>query len=418
MEEVVTLPTEKLIINLSRPGDAIILDYLTPFERTLWEDKTREALKIGIVAIKAASPVLDAKIVEEKFKDAQREMDNLLKDFKSELNNNLKDYFDREKGHVNRTFTDIFGPNGQLHSRLERAIGPGSEFAKKIDPAHKESVVSSIEKVVQDLLVERLTALSKEFSLDAEGSAISRLRKTLEEKIDEIKQTVTKLEVKKEEAEKGTQKGRTFQEDVYAVIECLSRKYEDIPYYCADTSGLIPRCKTGDVLCEISNSDGNKIIIEAKKEMGYTLNKALEELRQAKENRGAQIGVFVFAKGYEPKELGSFRIHDLDTVCVYDEEEQDIESSLLRAAYTVARANAIKLKKSKEVGADLSSILRHVHTLANELEKFNSIKSGLDNARRAIENVDKATENLKAEIKKTLDLIDFELKKGTSAKSI
>ena len=172
MEEITASQTETLIIKLSRAEDTIILDYLMPFEKTVWEDKARDALKVGVVAIKTASPVLDAKIVEEKFKDAKREMDNLLKDFKNELNGNLKEYFHNEKGHVKTIFTDIFGPSGQLHQRLERQLGPESNFTKKLDPDNKESVIASVEKTVEELLVEKLKGLTDEFSLDKEGSTI------------------------------------------------------------------------------------------------------------------------------------------------------------------------------------------------------------------------------------------------------
>ncbi len=397
-----TISTKRLVINLSRPNDSTILDYLISFDEELWEDKARDALKVGVVAIKNASPVLDAEIVEEKFKEAQTEIDNLL-----------KHYFDKEKGHVQSTFTDIFGPNGQLHQRLERAIGPGSDFAKKIDPAHKESVIASIENAVKELLVEKLNGLTEEFSLDKEGSALSRLRKSLDDPIDEIKRILARLEGKKEEAEVGTQKGRNFQEIVRKAIAEFCERYHDVSDYCADKPGIKSR-KTGDVVCEINNSDGNKVVIEAKKEKGYTLRKALEELKEAKENRGAEVGVFVFASGYEPDDVGSFGIYGQDIVCTFDEEERDIESSTLRAAYTVARTSVIGTKKVTKVGVDLDAVTRNIKSLLQEVEKFDDIKDKLDKAKRSIEGVDEAIKSLKTEIKKYLDIIDFELKKGSS----
>lgn len=418
MQESAISTTETLTINLSRPNDSVVLDYLLPFDRTLWEEKSRDALRVGVVAIKNVSPVLDAKIVEEKFKDAQAEIKGLLDNFKDEFNGNLKDYFDKEKGHVSKSLAEIFKPEGQLHQRLEKVLGAGSEFAKKLDPAHKESVIASIEKTVQELLVENIKSLTEEFSLDKEGSAISRLHKFLEEKIAEIKQAVVKQEAKMEEAELGTRKGRDFQESVYLVIQDLCKRYSDVPDYCADKPGLMQRCKTGDISSEIAHSDGNKVVVEAKKMSGYTLRKALEELKEAKENRGAQVGVFVFAKGYEPEEVGNFQIHKHDIVCTYDEEGQGIESSMLRAAYTVARANVLKLQGAPVEGTDSGAIAKHVNSLLQEIEKFNGIKSGLDSAQRNIESVRKAIEDLRTEIKKYLDLVDLELKKCTTPKHV
>lgn len=395
-----TTRTEQLVINLSRPADDIILNYLIPFDKPLWEDKAREALRVGVVAIKATSPVLDARIVEEKFKD-----------FQDEIKGYLKEYFDKDKGHVSSIFAEFFNPDGRLHQRLEKVIGPGSEFAKKLDPANKESVIASIESIVEELLAEKIDELKGEFSLDKPDSAFSRFHKSL----DELKESIASKKAKEEEAELGTQKGRDFQESVYQVIERLGKRYGDVPHYCADEAGLIPKCKTGDIVSEIIDSHGYKIVLEAKVSR-YTLKKALEELKEAKENRGAQAGIFVFAKGYEPDEVGSFGIYNQDVVCTFDEEE-DVESSMLRAAYVVARHNVIKAKLKIEVGADLNAVAGHIHSLLQEIEKFDGVKAGLDTARRAIESVDKATESLRTEIKKYLDLIDYELKKGPAPKA-
>lgn len=48
MEEATIPHTERLVINLSRPDDAIVLDYLMPFEENLWGEKAREVLKVGV----------------------------------------------------------------------------------------------------------------------------------------------------------------------------------------------------------------------------------------------------------------------------------------------------------------------------------------------------------------------------------
>lgn len=397
-----TAGPEQLVLNLSRPTDDIVLNYLIPFDRLLWEDKAREALRVGVVAIKATSPVLDARIVEEKFKD-----------FQSEIKGYLKEYFDKDKGHVSSIFNEFFNPDGRLHQRLEKVIGPGSEFAKKLDPANKESVIASIESIVKELLATKIDELKGEFSLDKPDSAFSRFHKSL----DALKESIAGEKAKEEEAELGTQKGRDFQESVCQVIERLGKRYGDVPHYCADEAGLIPKCKTGDIMSEIIDSDGNKVVLEAKKS-GYTLKKALEELKEAKENRGAQAGIFVFAKGYEPNAVGSFVVYNQDIICTFDEEEKNIECSMLRAAYTVARHNVIKSKRLiTEVGVDLNTIAGHVNSLLEEIKKFDSVKTGLDGAKRAIESVDKATESLRTEIKKYLDLIDFELKKGPAPKA-
>ena len=58
--------------------------------------------------------------------------------------------------------------------------------------------------------------------------------------------------------------------------------------------GSLKNCKVGDGVVEIgdessSNSNGGRIVLEAKRQKRYSLKQALEEIRLARSNRGAQV---------------------------------------------------------------------------------------------------------------------------------
>ena len=60
--------------------------------------------------------------------------------------------------------------------------------------------------------------------------------------------------------------------------------------------GSLKNCKVGDGVVEIgdessssNNSNGGRIVLEAKRQKRYSLKQALEEIRLARSNRGAQV---------------------------------------------------------------------------------------------------------------------------------
>src|SRR5262249_46067366 len=109
-------------------SDPTVVEYLQRFDASQRPDKALKALKEGDIAIRSASPTLDAQVV------------------------------------------------GRL---LEQQLGPGSDVARALDPNNKKSVVAVIEARVQALVEAKLEKVLEEFSLDRKESALSRFRAML-----------------------------------------------------------------------------------------------------------------------------------------------------------------------------------------------------------------------------------------------
>ena len=70
-------------------------------------------------------------------------------------------------------------------------------------------------------------------------------------------------------------------------------------------AGAIPHAKKGDVLITMGSDTvgaGRKIVVEIKNEKGKTYQSAIDELIEAKRNRKADVGVFVFQNRQRLKE--------------------------------------------------------------------------------------------------------------------
>jgi hypothetical protein len=112
------------------------------------------------------------------------------------------------------------------------------------------------------------------------------------------------------------------------------------------TIGKLLRCRKGDIAIRLgaeSAAPGAGIVIECKEDRSFTESLALEELSEARPNREAQIGVFVFSAATAPSHLPPLRRVGNDVLCVWDKDDPSTDV-ILTAALSVARALVIRQK--------------------------------------------------------------------------
>jgi hypothetical protein len=68
---------EKMVLTLE-VTDTVVFEYLLRFSDDERPQKALDALKVGVIAIQSASPSLDTRVVEEKFRQVEREIDEKM----------------------------------------------------------------------------------------------------------------------------------------------------------------------------------------------------------------------------------------------------------------------------------------------------------------------------------------------------
>lgn len=320
--------------------DLNVLSYLAQFsdEETQIE-KVTEALKVGVIAIQSASPTLDTTIVQSHFSELDTQMRESLTTFQRDVKNNLTNYFEEGKGVVPKSIDDIFGEDGTLASTFQRffdpdegrlsqlmqtQIGPDSTLGKSLDPENKQGVIAVLEARVQELVEAKLDDVLKEFSLDEDNSAMSRLHGLVSDSFEKINRVMGHADGTAEEAKKGHVKGMRFEKALYDdFFVSLCTGLDDEPTLVRAVPGHLDGCKTGDLLSELGDSTGapgERIVVEVK-DREVKLKDARTELKEAKINRKAAIGIYVFARGTEPTEVGDFRRIGDDFFCTVDRDD-------------------------------------------------------------------------------------------------
>lgn len=391
----------KLDITLST-SDAIIVDYLAKFDEGARPAKALEALRVGVIAIQSASPALDTRVVEEKFREVEGRLQTHVQGFRDELQKSLDDLFKSGSGSVHRSIDQMFGDQGRLTglmnqyfgadggkvaALLQAQIGPASPFAKVLDPASRDGVILRLQEAVKREVEAQVQKVVEQFSLDSDQSGLSRMRSVLQQRLDAMKDENAKFfaEMKeamgveagrRQEAEKGTEKGREFEVALYDHVARIGRELGDATENVRSIVGAVARSKVGDyviMLGDTSAAPEKNIVIEAKKDSSYRMKDAGDEMVAAKENREAEVGIFAFAKGYEPPEVGDFLRVGSDFFVTVDEDDLAAGRPLvfLEAAYKIARASIVASSRKDETeGIDLDKVKQEIESLIRELERF------------------------------------------------
>lgn len=419
-----------------RISDPQIISYLNKFNEDQRQQKAIEAMKVGIIALESASPTLDARIVEEKFKNAEDAINRCIQDFQLKSGNTLKEYFDEkgempakldaflgERGKLHLLFSDYFRKDGGALVRLINSqIGPGSEFFKSLDPTSRESVIAKLEDTVKKNLDSALKDLSAQFSLDEENSALSKLKKSIRDQIEELKKSnsesfaniikeLSHAKGKAEEAKLGTRKGLELEELLYEYLspKCINKN--DMISSTGKTAGIIKQCKVGDLCIGIDEDlipTKKLIVIEVKGSMGYTMQKAIDELDKGKKNRKASIGIFAFEKGYEPDDMGDLKIHGHDFYITIDRIALENGEPLpyLNAAYDLSRLLVLAFEKEKsEVSFDREFFEAKVKEILDIVLKLSDIEASAKQISSSAGTLKKQIESFRVNIQTEIGLL-------------
>ena len=182
------------------------------------------------------------------------------------------------------------------------------------------------------MLAETRQSIDENLTLDNEQSALARLRKQLTDVLDDIQTKnqrfqedvsgkLASLVTRHQEEMRSTTHGISFEDEFCAFLQREAQRAGDVFTASGSKPGAIPRCKTGDAVIQIGTeaaAAGERIVFEAKSSKKYSLADARQEIEEARKNRSASVGVFVFAKDTAPQGLQPFTRIDHDLFVIWD----------------------------------------------------------------------------------------------------
>lgn len=288
---------------------------------------------------------------------------------------------------------------GDLHTirkefSLDNEEGALSRLVNRVERANRmilnefssDNESSALNKMAH-LLESTNKNIDARLSLDSDESSLSRLRremlgvieginKTNSEFHEQVKVSLEAIKVRRAEAARSTLHGFDFQQVLSSFVQQEAQRQGDVFESTDETTGIISRCKVGDfvvILGEESAAPQARIVFEAKNDRSYNLKTALSELQKARENREAQVGVFVFSRSAAPEGIESLSRFGKDIVVIWDAEDP-LTDILLKSAISVARMIAVQDRRvSEDATADINEMKNAIDALFRDVVVLDEI---------------------------------------------
>lgn len=375
------------------------------------------------------------------------------------FNERVKRLVDGDNAEIARVIRgQISGDGSELARTLTAHVGAESPLMHKLDPNAKDGLINALAESIGNTLKEQRELILRELSpnndegalsqtvsqltkkhgevsealknqinelvgqlsMDNEGSALKRIRHEIKGVLDaqskenrefqaEVREKLTEMTARRQEAAKSTRHGLVFEEAVFDFIKERSQKAEDVAIPTGNTVGNIPRSKKGDAVIELGPEHvaaGARIVVEAKADASYSIDRARAELEEAKKNRDAGVGLFVFSSTSAPTGIDAFRRYGSDLVVIWNEEDA-ASDAYLDAGISVAKALCVQSKsRSDEVGADMEAINKAVRAIEKEAKGLDEIKTLTTTIKNNSEKILTRAEIMKESFRKQIDVLD------------
>jgi hypothetical protein len=118
-----------------------------------------------------------------------------------------------------------------------------------------------------------------------------------------------------------------------------------------------------------------------------------EELREAKQNRAAAVGLVVFSPAHAPAGIAPFDVRAGDVYCVIDPAAPDVV--MLEAALRLARLLAIASLRDVAAEVDVEAIRSAIAGVRSELDVLKGIKATLTSIATSTATVQAALDRLR-----------------------
>lgn len=260
-------------------------------------------------------------------------------------------------------------------SALSRLMSRVEQAQKKISDEFSTDNESSALNRLVTMLESTNTRIEQQLTLDNDNSALSLMLRKLEGTQQQIlsshvdlQSAFAALHARKQEQARSPKHGNTFEEDLGQLVAQEARRRSDVFEDTSKTTGVIPHCKKGDHVIELgpeTPAPGARVVWEAKEDKSWDEKRALAELSDAIKNRQAQIGIFVFSQKTAPEGMEEFQRYGNSIVVVWDAENPATDITV-RAAYSLARALAVREAQKSDKGQD---VLRNIEHATRAVEK-------------------------------------------------
>jgi hypothetical protein len=370
----------------------------------------RDAVEIGARVLDREQAGANTEFVKAEFEKASRDVQQEF----TEKARTIAEFFEAQ-------FAAVFGEDdGQLAKELERRFGDGSAIS--VQNRVREAVAETLTKSREDLVRQFSAADDRNPLADFKSAAVREIQQAagrsdatqrallqklgeLQKELQALRDEKDKLEEVEAERERGTAKGRSFEESVFEAVDGIAAAQGDDAEAVGDVREATG--KVGDIVVALDGCNGparGRIVIEAK-DRRLSKPAALAELDKAMAERSADFAVLVVPTEEEvPAKLEPLREYNGDKLVVALDPETG--TLPLELGYRLARARVL-MQRTDADGIDAGELRTAIERALAALADERKVKQQLTGAKGNIERAYGLVESMAMRVREQLDEIDI-----------
>ena len=340
------------------------------------------ALRIGLIALQDAGVTVNVDAVRTEFERMVRQAEQVNERAAQALEQTLRANFADGDGRLPRTLEKFLGDRGALRSMVDELF----------DEKKRDSAIGRIGSMLERYFDGDASKLALLLDPTRLHSPMHQFRQEIAAGFKGLEERLVAIEAaaaaRGAERARSAAKGIDFEDLLAALLGEIARGSGDLLDRTGFDAGAVLKSKKGDFVLTLDPSVARgcdlRIVVEAK-DRPMSMRAMRDELREARENRGAAVGVAVFTPAHAPTGIAPFSIVAGDVYCVIDPE--DPEAATLEAAIRLARLLAVATLAERELSVDAAAIGAALTAIREQLEVVRQLKSQLtsiSNATKAV----------------------------------
>lgn len=375
---IVTFPNGQSSVRLE--GERIVVDHLVLADGALagWlaaqpmDDHAilvERALRIGLTALQSVGVTLNLDAVRSEF-NRFAEQSRVANERAAEaLEGVLRANFGDGDGRLPRTLEAFLGDRGKLKATVDELF----------DPARRDSAIGRISGMLEQYFDGDASRLAVLLDPTRMGSPLHQFRVEVADGFKALHEKLAAIEAAQSarvgERSKSAAKGGDFEALLETILGDIARGANDLLERTGTDAGDAGRSKKGDFVLTldpaVTRGSELRIVVEAK-DRRISGREMRDELRDARTNRDAAIGLVVFTPAHAPAGIAPFDVRAGDVYCVIDPVDPD--PAILEAAVRLARLLALASLRERESEVDAEAIGEALTGIREQLEAIRAMK--------------------------------------------
>ncbi|HEV8402191.1 MAG TPA: hypothetical protein VGQ31_04080 [Candidatus Limnocylindrales bacterium] len=368
----VRLDGDRIVVERLVISDAPLAAFLAERPADDRPDLVGRALRIGLLALQDAGVTVNVDVVRAEFEKLVRQAESVNEKAALALEQTLRSNFADGDGRLPRTLEKFLGDRGALRTMVDELF----------DESKRDSAIGRIGSMLERYFDGDASKLATLLDPTRLHSPMHQFRQEMTDGFRSLEERLVAIEAaasaRGAERARSAAKGGDFEDLLEGMLADLARGAGDLLDRTGTEAGAVMKSKKGDFVltldARMSRGCDVRVVIEAK-DRPMSMRAMREELREARENRGAAVALVVFTPAHAPAGVAPFNLVGDDVYCVIDPDDPD--AATLEAAVRLARLLALASLVEHEVEVDAAAIGAALTAIREQLEVVRTLKSQL-----------------------------------------